>query len=39
MGIFDRIMINLGITGWIVLAVKVWATVAAFVHPQIIFGM
>lgn len=35
--VFERIMINLGWTGWIVLSVKVWAQVACWVEPQMWF--
>jgi hypothetical protein len=31
---FDRIMINLGWTGWIVFGIKVWAQVACWIEPQ-----
>jgi hypothetical protein len=35
--VFERVMINLGWTGWIVLAVKVWAQVACWLDPQMFF--
>lgn len=40
MGVFDRIMMNLGWTGWLVLAVKMWAQVATWAEPQafMVFG-
>lgn len=36
--ILERIMINLGWTGWIVGSVKVWMTFAAMVEPQVFFS-
>ena len=35
--IFERTMMNLGWSGWVVGSVKVWMTFAAMVEPQVFF--